>query len=82
MADYHDLALIQLINQKNTNENQLVFSLILNDFRRRKIVLDDNSNVSENHIYIINGITKGNGDSFPLIWLVWLGIKMFFINII
>lgn len=78
--DYH-LALIQLIKQKHTNENQLVFSLILNDFRRRKIILDTSSNILENGIHVINEIIKGNSDSFPLMQLVWPGIKMLFINI-
>lgn len=82
MAVDHNLALIHLIKQKHTNENQLVFSLILNDFRRRKIILDTSSNILENCIHIINEIIKGNGDSFPLMQLVWLRIKMLFINII
>lgn len=76
------LALIQLIRQKHTKDNQLAFSLILNDFRRRKITLDTSSNILENCIHVINKIIKGNGDSFPLMKLVWLRIKKLFIIII
>jgi len=37
-ADDELLALIQLIKQKHTNKNQSVFSLISNNFKRRKII--------------------------------------------
>lgn len=79
IADDHYLALIQVIKQKHTNENQLVFSLILNDFRR-SFILDASSNILENDIHVINEIIKDNSDSFPLMQPVWLRIKMFFIN--
>lgn len=63
--DDHHQIVIQLVKQKHADKNHLVFSLILNDFRRRKDILNTSSNILENCIHVINGIIKGNGDSFP-----------------
>lgn len=54
IADDHHQVVAQLVKQKRADKNHLVFSLITNEFRRRKNILNTSSNILENCILYLH----------------------------